>query len=533
MPTSVTCPDCDARLTLRTTPVAGARLKCPKCATQFTYTDSSDAETSASKKSSISAPKKSAIGAGSPVRRQRDQDEDDESERPRGRSAASSDEPDEEDEERRPRKKKKAKTASKTGLIIGLAVGAGGLVVLGIVVVVVVVVFALREKPGVVQQQAKGDPPEQLVKNQPVPPQPVKNKDGKPNDPGPVAPPVPQPPKKLTPAELYGDQGGEQVAAANAGLPSTLMRARRDDTFIKLSNPREAEVKGPDAKGKGNSTVRQALLIDYVVVRRGKFDGGILVMHTDDGQRAEVALNLLAGRDQGTIQLVGVTSVGFFKKQQINSKTEFPKNAEFYVTRGDDRYLPPSKFMVSNSAVMGVMKVTSRARDWTAEEIDRYGNPPPAYRSPNLQPATLGADVPALNGWPWKNRYVEPEGRLLGLEYNLGEWAKVKRIGGLVPVFRHDQPPSLPSRELARPGYAVAGAEVNFDKDGIVFGIRLLFRRVKTDNNLDAADAYAGQWIGTPPTGAPTVLANDGRRVMGMSSQNGAVVDRFALVIAR
>lgn len=532
MPTSVTCPDCDARLTLRTTPVAGARLKCPKCATQFTYMDSSDAETSASKKSSISAPKKSTNSADSQARRQRDQDEDDESERPGGRSAASSDE---EDEERRPRKKKKAKTGSKTGLIIGLAVGAGGLVVLGIVAVGVVL-YVMREKPGVVQQQANGDPPGQVVNNQAAPPQPVKDqvgKDGKPKDAGPVVFPVPQPPKKVNPAELYGDQGGEQVAAANAGLPSTLMRARRDDTFFKLSNPREAEVKGPDAKGKGNSTVREALLIDYVVVRRGKFDGGILVIHTDDGQRAEVALNLLAGRDQGTIQLVGVTSVGFFKKQQINSKTEFPKNAEFYVTRGDDRYLPPSKFMVSNSAVMGVMKVTSRARDWTAEEIDRYGKPPPAYRSPNLQPATLGDDVPALNGWPWKNRYVEPEGRLLGLEYNLGEWAKVKRIGGLVPVFSHDQPPSLPSRELARPGYAVAGAEVNFDKDGIVFGIRLLFRRVKTDNNLDAADAYAGQWIGTPPTGAPTVLANDGRRVMGMSSQNGAVVDRFALVVAR
>ena len=66
----------------------------------------------------------------------------------------------------------------------------------------------------------------------------------------------------------------------------------------------------------------------------------------------------------------------------------------------------------------------------------------------------------------------------------------------------------------------MAGAEVNYEKDGTVFGIRLLFRRLKSDNSLDAADSYVGEWIGTPPAGAPTVLANDGRRVIGMSSQN-------------
>jgi hypothetical protein len=295
------------------------------------------------------------------------------------------------------------------------------------------------------------------------------------------------------------------------------------------------QVKGPDAKGKGNSTVSDALLIDYVIVRRGKYDGGVLVIHTDDGQRAEVDLNLLQGRDQGTIELVSVSysGFGFFKKTKVNEKTEFSKNAEFYITRGDNRYLPPPKFMVSNSAVMGVMKVTTIARDWTPEEIGNYGKPPPAYLAPNYHPATLGEDVPALNGWPWKNRFVEPEGRLLGLEYSMGEWAKQKRIGSLVPIFSQDQPPSRPMRDLARPGYAVAGAEVNFDKDNVVFGIRLLYRRVKTDKTLDANDAYAGEWIGTPPAGPPTVLGNDGRRVMGMSCQNGAVIDRFALVIAK
>lgn len=201
-----------------------------------------------------------------------------------------------------------------------------------------------------------------------------------------------------------------------------------------------------------------------------------------------------------------------------------------YVTRGDDRYRPPAKFMVSNTVVMGQMKVTTRARDWTPEEIERYGKPPPNYMTTNVHP-NVGEDVPPLAAGGFKNRFVEPDGRLLGLEYNLSEWNKEKCVGGLVPIFSADQPPSLRSRVLARPGYAVAGAEVHTGK--LVYAIRLLFRHVKPDGNLDAADAYAGEWIGTPPPGQAEMFVNDGRRVMGISLQQGAVVDRFALVVGK
>jgi len=84
---------------------------------------------------------------------------------------------------------------------------------------------------------------------------------------------------------------------------------------------------------------------------------------------------------------------------------------------------------------------------------------------------------------------------------------------------------------MARPGYAVAGAEVHTGK--LVYAIRLLFRRVKPDGSLDAVDAYAGEWIGTPPPGEAKALANDGRRVMGIHLQQGAVVDRFARVVGK
>ncbi len=331
-------------------------------------------------------------------------------------------------------------------------------------------------------------------------------------------PPVAPPAAKINPADLYGDQGGEPVAPADPGLPSTVMRARRGDTFLKLSNPREGQTSGPGPK-------RNALLIDYEVVRRGKFDGGTLVIHTEDGSRTPVALNLIAGRDHGTIEIVGVTRFG---NLTLPKNATFPKNAEMYVMRGDEHYRPPSNFMVSNSVVMGEMKVTTRPRDWTPEEIAIYSKPPPNYTTPNVHP-TVGEDVPSLPAGGGKFRFVEPDGRLLGLDYHLGEWDKEKCVGGLVPIFSLDQPPSKLSRVVARPGYAVAGAEVHSGK--LVYAIRLLFRRVKPDGSLDAADAYAGEWIGTPPAGEAKTLVNDGRRVLGIHIQQGAVIDRFALVV--
>jgi hypothetical protein len=326
----------------------------------------------------------------------------------------------------------------------------------------------------------------------------------------------PVPPTKAKPGtkpeDLYGDQGGEKVApAADAKKPNTVMRARLEDTFLKFSNPRV------DPK-------KNALLVDYEVVSRGKLDGGVLVLRTEDGGKAEVELKSIAGRDSGTIELVGVKQFGNIK---IKTKATFPENVEMYVIRADDRYDPPLKCMVSTSVVMGKMKATTRARDWTKEEIERYTKSPPAYKNPNAHP-DIGEDVPAIPAELGQLRFVDPDGRLLGLDYLIGDWDKRKTVWRLTPVFAADQPKQHAARSIAKKGYAVAGAEVNMDK--YVCGIRLHFQKVKADGTFDAKDAYAGEWLGAPPMDKATMLVNDGRRVLGIHFQHGAVIDRFSLV---
>ncbi len=39
MPTTLTCTECNARLTLRNTVLPGAKVKCPKCAAIIRYQD--------------------------------------------------------------------------------------------------------------------------------------------------------------------------------------------------------------------------------------------------------------------------------------------------------------------------------------------------------------------------------------------------------------------------------------------------------------------------------------------------------------
>jgi hypothetical protein len=328
-------------------------------------------------------------------------------------------------------------------------------------------------------------------------------------------PPMQVPPPRnlgndpIPPPGLYGDQGGEQVEAADPHKPGTVLRARKEDTFYQLSNPRI----GRPSFGPG-----QALLIDYQVIHKGKFDGGSVVLHSGDGSRNSVGLGL-GQQERGTIEL---KMFGF---------GSFPKNVELYMTRGDHRWghLSPT-FKVSNSVVMGQMAASTKPRNWTQEEIDRYTKDPPAYLAANLHPG-VGQDTAFVGDVKGggNNRYVEPKGHLLGVDYRLWEWDKEKCFGGLNPVFTRDQPVAVGSqRVVAKDGYAVGSAEVHSIR--FVNGLKLHFYRLKADGTLDPADTYASDVFGYAGTAQPQKLGGDGKSIIGINVKQGAIVNAVAFV---
>src|SRR5262249_14712948 len=158
-----------------------------------------------------------------------------------------------------------------------------------------------------------------------------------------------------------------------------------------------------------------------------------------------------------------------------------------------------------------------------------YKGAPLAYKNPNGFP-DVGVDVPPQKSGPSHTRFVDPDGRLLGLDYTVGNWEGQQTVWRLHPGYSADQPKTHNGRSVARKGYAVAGAEVNMGKT--VVGIRLLFQKVKPDGTFNPKDAYAGEWIGTAPKDEPTKLVDDGRRVTGIHFFLAAVIQEFSLVVA-
>jgi RNA polymerase sigma factor (sigma-70 family) len=243
-----------------------------------------------------------------------------------------------------------------------------------------------------------------------------------------------------------------------------------------------------------------------------------------------------------------------FQQARQSTKTHEPTQAQLKTLRDLAKRLPMSQRNLDrNKAVLVSVVQKDKAETFFYNRLDLPGtiqrlydlsgasldtelaeaapssNPPLAYKNPNA-PLDIGEDVPPLPETALhKARYVDADGRLLGLDYHVGVWDKRQAVWRLAPVFSADQPKQYVARSIARRGYAVAGAEVNVDK--YVCGIRLLFQRVKADGTFDAKDAYAGQWIGSPPPGGvATKLVEDGRRVIGIHFHMGAIVDRFALV---
>lgn len=311
--------------------------------------------------------------------------------------------------------------------------------------------------------------------------------------------------------DLRGDAAGETfVSAANAG-PDAPLRSRKTDPYYRLWNPRTSA--GPFGA---------EISVNYERTRRGS--GGLaLWFRSGDGTSQTVSMWRL--NDE-----IGQINLG--SRRPSFAGGGLPKNVEMYLVTVDPRFPNSPKFKVSNSVVLGEMPRTTAAREWTADEAERFRNPPPpaAARTPPSATANLGEDTPfagtAAGGWT--ARTVDPDSKpLLGVEYSLGEWAGEKCLRSLKPLFQ--RPEAAGISLVAKDGYAVGGMNVQSKND--VDAVQLVFMKLGSDGKLDPADRYESDWVGYPTGGASKSLGGDGRRVIGLNCRQGAILDGVALVL--
>ena len=303
-------------------------------------------------------------------------------------------------------------------------------------------------------------------------------------------PQAPAPTAADTPAnpfpdsDLYGpDQGGEPILPADTTAPGALLRAHRDDSFYKITG----------ARIETNRPGFPALIVDYELVREGKFHGVSVVLQPDRGP-SSIYLVLSPMTQRGSFTL----------EQRVPNFNgpAFPDDMEIYFIRSDPRYgAKTPTFKVSNSFIRGKVASTTPARDWRPEEAEMLASPPPAYSSPGDHPdvgedTEFAGDVSGGGSF----RYVEPEGHLLGVDYWDGEWDGEECLSRLNPVFDRDQPSTGPNRELARAGYAVGGLRVRV-AGKFVDAAQVVYMKLKPDGSLDPTDSYDSKWLGPATEG--------------------------------
>jgi hypothetical protein len=317
-------------------------------------------------------------------------------------------------------------------------------------------------------------------------------------------------------AELCGETGGEQVYPAANAPPGSPLRARKGDTFFLLSNARLEPI------GRKPFPV---LSVDYEKVTEGPYNGvSLVVQHASGRQQSYILIRPFFQR-RGTIEIdLGIAPPG---------APGPPKNAELYLTRGEHRYgggFFPT-FKVSTSAVIGVVPEITLAREWTAEEIVKLRQPPPEGPKANVNPS-VGEDTDYagdVNGGVF--RYAEPGKPLLGVEYWNGEWEKEPCLARLIPVYEAKQPvEGAAQRVMARPGYAVGALTVRTKR--FVNAVQVTFMRLGPDGRLDPKDSYTSKWLGVDNVeGKEVKLGGDGRKVIGLSCKQGAILNAVALVM--
>jgi hypothetical protein len=324
------------------------------------------------------------------------------------------------------------------------------------------------------------------------------------------------PPAVVDGSELYGETGGELVHAAAKAPPGSPLRARKGDTFFRLSNARLEPI------GRKPFPV---LSVDYEKLTEGPYNGVTLVVQHADGHQQSYLLIRPFFQRRGTIEIdLGIAPPG---------RPGPPKNAELYLTRNEHRYgggFNPT-FKVSTSAVIGAVPDITLAREWTAEEIVKLRQPPPEGPKANVNPSA-GEDTEFAgdaNGGVF--RYAEPGKPVLGVEYWAGEWDKEPCLARLIPVYEAKQPvEGAAQRVVARPGYAVGGLTVRTKR--FVNAVQVTFMRLGPDGRPDPRDSYTSAWLGADKVqGREVKLGGDGRPVIGLSCKQGGILNAVALVM--
>ncbi|WP_339735294.1 hypothetical protein [uncultured Gimesia sp.] len=81
---------------------------------------------------------------------------------------------------------------------------------------------------------------------------------------------------------------------------------------------------------------------------------------------------------------------------------------------------------------------------------------------------------------------------------------------------------------VAKADYAVGGLKVDVPK--YVSAVQIIFQRVKPDGQLDPADAYTSDWIGTPSEKEAPTINGAGKKAIGIHDRRGAIIDAVGLV---
>ncbi len=67
--------------------------------------------------------------------------------------------------------------------------------------------------------------------------------------------------------------------------------------------------------------------------------------------------------------------------------------------------------------------------------------------------------------------------------------------------------------------------------DKYVNALRPVFMKLIDDGQLDPADSYSGQWIGSPKGRPIRTLGGDGRKVIGIYGRRALILDAVGLVL--